>query len=199
MNRELALKDLLCVKGIFDKLEVKFFLFQGTCLGAYRDKDFIEYDGDVDLGVFGEEHKDIIEKLMDKEGFMISLAAPRGITARRNVIFNIMFFTKEEDEFVSYAVNECLTPMWCFPERFGNLKEIEFKGEKFLVPSPTEEYLEWTYGSDWRTPIKGKPAEDYWNVHPEKIAKIIIKRHGHIETPNHPKVKEEMNKLKNGQ
>jgi phosphorylcholine metabolism protein LicD len=195
MNSEDAFKDLLCVKGILDKLGIRFFLFQGTCLGAYRNKDFIEYDGDVDLGVFGEEHKDTIERMMDKEGFMPSLAAPRAITAKRNVIFNIMFFVKEEDEFVSYAVDECLTPLWCFPSKFGELKEIEFKGEKFLALSPIEEYLEWTYGEDWQEPIKGKSAQDYWNIHPEKVAKIIIKKHGHIETPNHPKVKEEMNKL----
>ena len=197
MNRKLSLKDLLFVKSILDKLGIKFFLYQGTCLGAYRDKDFIEYDLDIDLGIMGEEYLPIVKKALEEEGFLINTGADKTITTKRNVIFNILFFVKEGDDLVSYVRTGAVVPMWCFPAKFGDLKEIDFKGEKYLILSPTEEYLEWTYGKDWRTPIKGKPAEDYWNIYPKKMAKLFIER-GLTDWYNvskYPKIKEEIDKL----
>ena len=53
-NSKNAKKDLEIVKSIFDNLGVRFLLVYGTCLGAVRDKDFIDTDDDIDLAVIDE-------------------------------------------------------------------------------------------------------------------------------------------------
>ncbi len=48
---------------------------------------------------------------------------------------------------------------------FLNLKEIDFFGIKLKVPAETEEYLEYTFGKTWRTPIKNfKYNPEYFRV-----------------------------------
>ncbi|GAI17296.1 unnamed protein product, partial [marine sediment metagenome] len=44
MDIEAAKQDLLEIKEILDRLKIKFWLSDGTLLGAVREKNFISYD-----------------------------------------------------------------------------------------------------------------------------------------------------------
>jgi len=50
MNIEDAESLLGEAKEVFDDHKITFFLRQGTCLGAVRDKALIEWDDDLDIG-----------------------------------------------------------------------------------------------------------------------------------------------------
>ncbi|MBN4064953.1 LicD family protein, partial [Dehalococcoides mccartyi] len=50
MNMTTAGAVLKDAKQILDELGIAFFLRHGTCLGAVRDKAFIPWDDDLDIG-----------------------------------------------------------------------------------------------------------------------------------------------------
>ena len=63
-------------------------------------------------------------------------------------------------------IGGCYLARQVVPSHFYlNLKEIDFFGIKLKVPVETEEYLEYTFGKTWRTPIKNfKYNPEYFRV-----------------------------------
>lgn len=185
MNRELARKDLIDIKKALDSKGIKFFLAYGVVLGAIREKDFIEHDDDIDLIITQKltykEKKDIGWLLHDigfqtnsdilwnvygrfeENQFGYNGTDETGIIAvRRGIPVSVMFFYDNGKEWMCIPRRGGI-PVLTVPYKFLEKgKTIKFKGEKFLIPSPTIEYLEYTYGKDWKTPIEDKHAKQYW-------------------------------------
>lgn len=57
MNKELAVRNLKVVKEIFDEFGIRFWLDSGTLLGAVRDGKILEWDYDIDLGMWNDDVK----------------------------------------------------------------------------------------------------------------------------------------------
>ena len=56
-------------------------------------------------------------------------------------------------------------------ELFASLQEIDFVGERFLIPSPPEEYLRCKYGPNWATPKRiGYEKDVVDNLPAERLA-----------------------------
>jgi len=75
MKKELAVKNLREVKGIFDKVGIKYWLDWGTLLGAVREGKIIEWDYDIDLGTMDDNFDKIVSaiSILKKSGFDVHL------------------------------------------------------------------------------------------------------------------------------
>lgn len=166
MNVVKAYNNLLSLKTIFDSLGIKFWLDEGTALGAWRGNNFIEGDGDIDVGFFSESvhlMPQIIKALQDDgwsyfhlnehpsgEGKQLSCIR-HGVSVDISVYYLRddkrwrCMFDRPPDKEVRYFA--CVYPK----EIFDNLQEVDFidNGVNFLVPP--KEFLRLQYG-EWEIP-----------------------------------------------
>jgi hypothetical protein len=167
MDASVAATLLHEAKEIMGEHGVVFFLRQGTCLGAVRDNAFITWDDDIDIGSIEGLHgfdERMIEPVADSfraRGFYVKRSSFDGETwvgvIKHNIRIDWVCFRVRKQHVVHF-------PGARIPVRlFTHLKEIDFIGEKFLVPNPPEEYLHYKYGLNWRTPNRlgyGKDVVD---------------------------------------
>lgn len=117
-------------ENICKELNIVCFLLFGTCLGLFRDKNYIKGDNDIDVGAVCS--KNDFEKLADrlvKNGFIQE--------------------SKGSQHFYKYDI---LLDIWrVSPKKPLLLETITYNGRTYKVPSPIEEYLEKTYYGDWKT------------------------------------------------
>ena len=162
-------------KQIMDRLGIGFHLMSGTLLGAIRDNALIPWDDDMDIGsVIGLDGltADSIEQTAEQVASAF----------RDNGFFAVV---ERDDHYLCVGTMKSSTMLsWsCFwvvgdsifqypgvripVSLYTNLKEIDFVGEKFLVPNPPEEFLRRKYGPEWMTPKKAGYQKDIVQGIPE--------------------------------
>ena len=158
INKKHYTKDLIGIKKILDEEKITFWLIFGTLLGAVREKDFLEWDDNINIAIYEE---DLIPKLdVLKDIFIFSKFIVRRIPKKRGTKINLYKHNHKisvEGLFLdpSYCKNKYrLSNKFRHPRKyFEEYGEIEFKRKIFRVPSPVEKYLKFLY-KDWKTPIK---------------------------------------------
>ena len=147
-------------KQIFDQQGVVFHLISGTLLGATRDNALIPWDDDIDLGsiigldgLTAESVDQTVARVaaaFSEQGF-VTVVEPDSHyvalgTRKSSVLMSWSLFRTFGDSIVHYPGVRMPISL------FTNLKEIDFVGDKFLVPNPPEDFLRIKYGPEWKTP-----------------------------------------------
>lgn len=158
-------------KRVFDEHGVAFFLRQGTCLGAVRDHALIPWDDDLDLGSiigmhgFNEDAIDPVAESFRAIGCYVEVHHEGLYTTVKIMKYRIRI------DWQCYRVVKGTIahyPGVPFPvSLFTELSEVDFIGEKYLVPSPPEEYLRFKYGPDWGTPKQAGYEKDVLDNMPQ--------------------------------
>jgi hypothetical protein len=74
-NRNVMTKNLKSFKSVLDRYGIFFWLGEGTALGAIREGQIIENDGDVDVGIYEDDEytflSEALPELIHKKQFIL--------------------------------------------------------------------------------------------------------------------------------
>ena len=176
-----GIEMLAAVTQVFEDINVTAFLTYGVLLGAYRDKGFISYDPDIDLGVLYDElPTDLHEKMADA-GFQLHHQA---YFKESNTVFeetyiykklhlDIFYYFKEGNDYYSVIARKHESKEWKeanatdgFPCEKVSVVKTEFQRQNFMnidvyMPIKTHEWLVDMYSESYMTPIKNWSEDDH--------------------------------------
>ena len=164
---------LLEAKKALDSVNILFWLDFGTLLGVYRDGAFLPNDLDIDIGLFLDNYSIELENAMKKQGF--ELIKEFSINNKKygleqtymlkGVTIDLFYYTIKDDIMYSHLFHNF--PNLTYTESIkvkggflpieqylplSSFDEISFLNQKFTVPTPTDQYLSYHYGVDYKTP-----------------------------------------------
>jgi len=167
MNFKVAKQILLETKEILDRLKIKFYLSDGTMLGAIRNKSFIPGDDDIELRIAAKQWDFSIFKDFKKRGFQCTkIARPNlyqdkasGVSFSKRGIkigIGLNYYYPPEDLAIYLSGRPLDHATVQLAKFYRGDHFIDFLGARFRVPYPPEEYLEALYDKDWRIPMTRK-------------------------------------------
>jgi len=166
---------LLQMKQLLDAHQIDFYLTQGTCLGAIREKNFIEYDHDIDLAFYEWDAKKLLTLVpkLEDQGFFIEEVTKSNLRlqlAHCKATMDLWILHKPNFFYTlmgyKWWVNNCLLkPNYFNPE---SVQTVDLFNTQFRVPVHIEDYLVEHYGTDWEIPKKNHNA-----IYRGKISQFI--------------------------
>lgn len=168
--KENGLKCLQDVETALSKTPARFFAASGTLLGLARSGKFIEWDSDLDYGVFIDDSFtwSDLERAMATIGFKLNHQFSLNNTIEEqsyakgyvqidffnyfncdDSTFFYAFYQKNGYNYSSRSLHHTLKYRLAF---FDDTKLLEIDGGSVHVPNNIEGYLESLYGETWRIP-----------------------------------------------
>ena len=171
LDVKLAQQALEKTADLLDSWRIKYWIDSGTLLGAYRDKNLIPYDHDIDVrllpGQIPEEKMPDFVKDLWGIGYRVLIQNP-GKRAqvlcvdKNEVLLDLKFAFQDKNLIWIYiwqsAGCEEEPVVHAYPRRFfEKMGEIDLLGRKYPTPTPIEKYLEYHYG-EWQE-FKKRPEQ----------------------------------------
>jgi cytidyltransferase-like protein len=159
--REKAHLDIRDIDKVLMDNGIEYFLTAGTMLGAVRERDFIQYDWDIDICSMGFPEPEVRLKIQSDFRLLgFSVEADEGsesgrLRLNRNVNTDIHFFKKEGRLAMCRVVYD--KPLFSIPLKYIELHKAKLGDYEYNVIS--EEYLDSVY-RDWKTPMKDNYFKD---------------------------------------
>lgn len=139
--------------------EAKFWLSEGTALGAIRDGDLIIDDGDIDVGMYVEDFKKLFPAAWP-------LFEMRGFTLKRVCPFSIQKCIGDDYFYIDIDITDADMPCMAYEYPVAckyHMHTIEpftyarINGRRFSCPSM--EYIRFLYGDGWSVKSMEKPTD----------------------------------------
>jgi phosphorylcholine metabolism protein LicD/GT2 family glycosyltransferase len=159
-----ALSILTSFISILSKYKLHYFLDGGTLLGAIRNNNFIDKDGDMDIGIFNSEWELVKENVIAhliKAGFTIDRRNSQCFAVKKGGyhIDGWKFIERDTDYFHYGWAGEF---SFC-KDTLDTLDKVVFMNREFTTPHNPKKYLKHLYGEDWQTPKSMNKPYDYPN------------------------------------
>ncbi len=182
VNLEETLKKFI---NLADILQLKPFLAFGSLLGYVREKQLLEWDRDLDIGLIYEDFN--IEQLIDllkKNDFKVTIyytplllcKIKCSLKTKFSPTLDIIFFHKQGDYLITST--DVLNDFLYRKRKPFDLQKIDFMNVPLYIPKNPEIFLDENYG-EWRVPRKfhNYVLDSQLTDFEEDIVKYFAKRH----------------------
>lgn len=179
--RKYGLQMLSAADKALSEMGAQAFLTYGALLGAYRDKGFISYDPDIDLGILATEIPEHLHERMAEAGFTLirqGYIKTTGTVIEETYLYgklhlDIFFYFTDKEELYSVIARKHETKEWKEANRTDGFptdrsyvplcrfERKEFMGLNIYMPVLTDAWLRAIYSDSYMTPIKNWNAKDY--------------------------------------